>query len=208
MNYSTNQENKYRVNAYFDGQNLFHSAKECFGYTFPNYDPIKLTKALIKNNPERTLKKIHFYTGIHKADKNPLWHRFWTNKLLGLRNADVDVFTRELKYDDSRGREKGIDVRIALDLVRGYRIGLYDVAIIFSQDSDLEEAINEIYDIKKNMANPRWVKLECAYPCVDKSHRGLNKTDWIKIDKELYEQCLDSKDYFFTTTKQTKLHLK
>jgi hypothetical protein len=28
-----------RAIAFFDGQNLFHSAKEAFGYSFPNFDP-------------------------------------------------------------------------------------------------------------------------------------------------------------------------
>lgn len=27
-----------RTRAYVDGQNLFHGAKEAFGYTYPNYD--------------------------------------------------------------------------------------------------------------------------------------------------------------------------
>lgn len=31
-----------RAVAFFDGQNLFHSAKRAFGYTFPNYDPVLL----------------------------------------------------------------------------------------------------------------------------------------------------------------------
>jgi len=31
-----------RTIAFFDGQNLFHAAREAFGYTFPNYDPVAL----------------------------------------------------------------------------------------------------------------------------------------------------------------------
>lgn len=27
-----------RAVVFVDGQNLFHSAKNCFGYTYPNYD--------------------------------------------------------------------------------------------------------------------------------------------------------------------------
>jgi len=35
-----------RVVAFVDGQNLFHAVKEAFGYTFPNFDVVALTKAV------------------------------------------------------------------------------------------------------------------------------------------------------------------
>ena len=35
-----------RVFAYIDGQNLFHSARAAFGYTYPNYDVQKLAQAV------------------------------------------------------------------------------------------------------------------------------------------------------------------
>ena len=31
-----------RAVTFVDGQNLFYAAKEAFGYTYPNYDPLKL----------------------------------------------------------------------------------------------------------------------------------------------------------------------
>ena len=40
--------------------------------------------------------------------------------------------------------EKGIDVRLALDVVPMARENLYDVALIFSQDQDLSEAADEV----------------------------------------------------------------
>jgi hypothetical protein len=35
-----------RTFAFFDGQNLFYAAKEAFGYSFPNYAPRLLAKAI------------------------------------------------------------------------------------------------------------------------------------------------------------------
>ena len=35
-----------RAIIFFGGQNLFHGAKEAFGYTYPNYDPVDLAKAV------------------------------------------------------------------------------------------------------------------------------------------------------------------
>jgi hypothetical protein len=34
------------VVALFDGQNLFHAAREAFGYNEPNYDPVALSRRL------------------------------------------------------------------------------------------------------------------------------------------------------------------
>jgi len=35
-----------RTIAFFDGQNLFHSVKQAFGYPHPNYDPTHLAKRI------------------------------------------------------------------------------------------------------------------------------------------------------------------
>jgi len=35
-----------RTTALLDGQNLFYSAKEAFGYSYPNYDPLLLAQSV------------------------------------------------------------------------------------------------------------------------------------------------------------------
>ena len=35
-----------RAVSFIDGQNLYHSARESFGYTYPNYDIIALSRAM------------------------------------------------------------------------------------------------------------------------------------------------------------------
>ena len=37
-----------RAVAFIDGQNLFHAAKEAFGYRHPNFDPLKLAATVFK----------------------------------------------------------------------------------------------------------------------------------------------------------------
>jgi uncharacterized LabA/DUF88 family protein len=135
--------------AFFDGQNLFNAAKEAFGYDWPNYDPLKLATAICRIQGWK-LERIHFYTGIPEpADPR---HSFWNKKLQVMGTRGVQVFTRPLRYREkityskdsayTIGRvptEKGIDVRLALDVVRFAHEDLYDVALIFSQDQDLSE---------------------------------------------------------------------
>ena len=197
-----------RVHTFIDGQNLFLSAKECFDYKYPNFDPIALSEKIANLLPNRRLEKVHFYTGIHDLRKDPFWHLFWNNKLLQLLHKGVDVHTRKLKYREipieispgkfkkvSVGNEKGIDLRLALDLVRLARKGEYDVAIIFSQDQDLEEAVNEVYEIRQEFN--RWIMIESAFPFSSsaKNPKGLSKTQWRYIDKSLYDECIDPRDY-------------
>lgn len=89
------------------------------------------------------------------------------------------------------GREKGIDVRLALDVVRLAREGAYDVAVTFSQDQDLSEVADEVKQI--SIAQERWIKIACAFPASPtySNTRGVNGTDWIRFDRALYDACID-----------------
>ena len=196
-----------RAIAFIDGQNLFHAAKEAFGFTFPNYDPKLLAEAICAAQGW-SLVDVFFYTGIPEAGDNPRWNHFWSSKLAVMGTRGVRTFTRPLRYRNQTvtlptgvttsvlvGQEKGIDVRLALDVVRLARERAYDVALVFSQDQDLSEVADEIRAIAREQQ--RWIKIACAYPLspTSRNRRGINKTDWIRIDRSTYEACVDPKDY-------------
>lgn len=120
----------------------------------------------------------------------------------------VVVYSRPLRYRDKTvriadgsthvvrtGEEKGIDIRIALDIIRLAHRREYDVALVFSQDQDLSEVADEIRVIASEQK--RWIKIACAYPYGPNSRnsRGINGTDWIRFDQDLYDGCLDPRDY-------------
>jgi hypothetical protein len=71
----------------------------------------------------------------------------------------------------------------------------YDVALVFSQDQDLSEAAEEIRTIAREQG--RWIKIASAYPSspTSRNARGINKTDWIRVDRVTYDACLDPRDY-------------
>ena len=75
-----------RAVAFFDGQNLFHSAKTAFGCTFPNYDPAKLAVAVCEAGGW-ALQQTRFYTGVPCADDSPHCSLFWSRKLLAMSRA-------------------------------------------------------------------------------------------------------------------------
>ena len=120
----------------------------------------------------------------------------------------IRTFSRPLRYRNQTlvladgttmvtlvGQEKGVDVRIALDIVRFALEKKYDVALIFSQDQDLSEAVQDVKKIAQ--LQNRWLKVACAFPVsptIPKT-RGINGTEWIRIDRALYDACLDPNDY-------------
>lgn len=192
---------------FFDGQNLFHTARQAFGYTYPNYDVLKLAQAVCSAHGWQ-LKQTRFYTGIPAKEDNEAWHHFWSTKLLALSRQKVYTFSRPLRYrnkvvklpDGSQhsfpyAEEKGIDVRIALDVLKLAIEGKYDVGLIFSQDQDLSEAAKEIRRIARE--DQRWIKVASAYPNSPTStnRRGIDGTDWVKIDRSMYDACIDPHDY-------------
>lgn len=197
-----------RTITFVDGQALFHATREAFGYTYPNYD-VKLLSEEICRIKGLELNEIYFYTGIPDIRDNAFWHNFWTKKLSYMGRMGARIFSRSLRYHNESincplcnkpftklvGHEKGIDIRIALDVIRLAHEQIYDVAIIFSQDQDLSEIAEEIRHIAREQS--RWIKIACAYPVSPtcQNTRGINKTDWIKIDRQLYDSCIDQKDY-------------
>jgi hypothetical protein len=119
-----------RTVAFVDGQNLFHAAREAFGCTHPNYDVSALARAVC-DAQSWSLTQTRFYTGIPDAGDDPFWHSFWSSKLAVMGRQGAKVFSHSLRYrnrvvrlPDGRthsylaGEEKGIDVRIALDIIR------------------------------------------------------------------------------------------
>ena len=106
-----------------------------------------------------------------------------------------------LLRDGSRGRaevpqEKGIDICIALDIIRLAAEGRLDVAVLFSQDQDFEEVAREVRRIAARQR--RWIKIASAFPFspTATSRVGVRRTDWIRLDRDLYGSCLDRTDYF------------
>jgi uncharacterized LabA/DUF88 family protein len=193
--------------AFFDVQNLFQHAKAAFGNHHPNFDPIKLHRAVCHANGWRPTLT-NFYTGVPSRQEAPMWHAYWSNRVLALKRAGVRVETRPLRYrqqtiEQSDGstkvvttaQEKGIDVRIALDVVSMARKRKFDVALIFTQDQDLQELAAEIKDIA--IEQNRWIKIVCAFPDGPNAsyRRGVPGTDWFRMDDAFYQACIDPRDY-------------
>lgn len=195
-----------RVVAFVDGQNLFYAAKRAFGYPRPEYDPRLLAEHVVKAKPDWRLTEVRFYTGVHKADVNPFWHHYWMAKLAVMGTRGIQSYSRPLRYQQQQvtvadgstvtvllGQEKGIDVRIALDMVRIARSNEADVLLLFSQDQDLSEAADEVRAISRQQ--DRWIRVVSAFPRGSHYARGVNNTEWFTLNQAAYDACLDPNDY-------------
>lgn len=196
-----------RAVVFVDGQNLFYSAREAFGYNYPNYDILKLSEQTCASQ-NWNLLQARFYTGVPDPSDDPTKNGFWSAKLAAMGRQNIHVFRRTLRYRNKtvklpdgtthsflHGEEKGIDVRIALDVIGMAVRNEYDVAVVFSQDQDLSEVADEIRVIAKQQG--RWIRIACAYPMSPTRHnrRGINGSQWIQIDRAAYDACIDPKDY-------------
>lgn len=195
-----------RTAIFFDGQNLFKSAKEAYGYTYPNYSPMRLAHCICTTKGW-DLSEVYFYTGLPIRDRDPVWNQFWSAKLLKMSRRGIHTFSRKLRYSKKEiklghgnsfttevSEEKGIDVRIAIDVIRKAHKQEYDVAVIVSQDQDLSEVAREIRDIATEQN--RWIKIASAFVDGTSNQRGIQGTDWIKIDRDTYDSCIDPECYF------------
>ena len=197
-----------RAIAFVDGQNLYRNVLGTFGCTHPNFDIEKLSQAVCAARGWQ-LDRINFYTGVPSAADNPRWNTFWTKKLASLgRRPNVVIYSRQLVYRNKSiqvpgfglhtfqsGEEKGIDVRLALDVLDAAHRNEFDVALIFSQDQDLSELVTLIH-LVAGFQN-RWIKIASAFPHSPNASnkRGIDRTEWCLIDQATYEACIDPRDY-------------
>jgi len=192
-----------RAIASVDGQNLFAAARDAFGLVTPCHRPALLAQRVAAREGW-DLAEVRSYTGVPARQDDPRLHAWWTARLRRMRTEGVIVTARPLRRRRKRARlddgrkveftvlqEKGIDVRIALDVVDAVLRGRCDVVLVFSQDQDFAELAEEVRVIAREQR--RWVKIASAYPVGPgtRNTRGIDRTDWIRIDRCLFESCTD-----------------
>ena len=107
--------------------------------------------------------------------------------------AAVVVVQGYHQAETSRSRFRELQRRPLLHR-RPERGAFTDVARLLDPAAD-REAAREIPDITR--AQERWLKVVSALPHGPRatSARGINRTDWFRMDREFYDACLDPRDY-------------
>ena len=86
-------------------------------------------------------------------------------------------------------------MRLALDVIAKAHRNEFEVALIFSQDQDLSEVADELRQIARQYN--RWIKIASVLPDSPTvtNRRGINHTDWIRLDRSTYDACIDPRDF-------------
>ena len=132
-----------RLVLFIDYQNAYRRARSVF---FPNpqsgrdghLKPMDLGQLIAnRGGTSYTPSEVRVYSG--RPDPNIDMRTFSAHRrqsqAWGLSGATV--IERELRYLQGRPQEKGIDVALAVDLVRLAIQGDYDVGVVMSTDNDL-----------------------------------------------------------------------
>ena len=137
---------KEKVVVYIDGGNTYRKLKEL---GIPK-DGKKFDYSAFVNHltGERELISKRYYVGIVKnhdnSKKSADMVKSQQKFLSGLENEGFAIKRGRIMYDGKRIREKGVDVKLSVDLVIGAVDNLYDTAIVISSDTDLIPAIQYV----------------------------------------------------------------
>ncbi|OIO46292.1 hypothetical protein COX24_02620 [bacterium (Candidatus Gribaldobacteria) CG23_combo_of_CG06-09_8_20_14_all_37_87_8] len=138
---------KEKVVIYIDGSNFYKYLKdEAINLQKGvKFDFSKFTDFLVQ---ERVCISKRYYVGIARnfddTEKSKAIISGQQKFLSRIKNEGFCVKPGRLMYDKDRIREKGTDVKIAVDLIIGAVDDLYDTAILVSSDTDLIPAIKYI----------------------------------------------------------------
>ena len=135
-----------------DGSNLYHRLKELRFKNRLEFDYSGLIEYLIK---EHKLVSKTYYVGKIRAkptDKKGQQLRRNQQRLIsGLRNQDWQVYFGYLLKSGGKYHEKGVDVKMAMDILVGAYENKYDTVYLISSDTDLLPVIDKARSMKKKV---------------------------------------------------------
>lgn len=181
-----------RAVAFMDGANTRLCARKAFGDGLMNINPLALIQAVCGREGFE-LMGAYYYLGVPDVRVTEDGHYAWMKRCARWRRQGVRVFTRTLLHDETgAAREKGIDVRLALDAVDLYRREPFDVAMLFSQDQDFSELASELKTLAREQG--RWIEIVSVFPWAENlaPSQGIIGTRPILIDKETLRGALDT----------------
>lgn len=150
-----NPEKTKRVVVYIDGSNLYYKLKELDIKNITYFRYGGLAGYLAGEN--RIIVAKRYYVGAVRAkgkDKKAVRMQESQVRLFNHLRSKTEGFSVKKGYlmkSDSVYHEKGVDVKIAVDLLVGAYENMYDTAILLSSDNDLIPAIQKVRHLGKDV---------------------------------------------------------
>lgn len=195
-----------RIIVYVDDKNVYRDARLAF---FEDYDtsphgqyrPAELGSVLAARTkaPEPQLLSVRVYTGRPDGSKDPKTYAAHMRQCSAWeRDPLVTVKWRPLRYPFGGGvpHQKGVDVQLAVDMVRMYIQDAYDVAIVASTDTDMIPGIEALYEFDRSLGV---APVEVAAWSSDRLHKRLRipgRALWChQLEFKDYRRVADLTDY-------------
>lgn len=141
-----------RVAVFIDGSNLYHKLKDLKIPNTINFSYAGLCKKLAR---DREIISCRYYVGAIRArDDDKKGQSLRANQLKLFNNLNAQEFTIKkgnFLFNDGGFHEKGVDVKLAVDLLVGAYDDIWDTAILISSDSDLNPAIKKVKHLNKKV---------------------------------------------------------
>lgn len=141
---------KKKVAVFIDGSNLYFKMRSLIPnkMDFIRYRYRELATSLIGSDEQ--LVYVGYYVGVVRDTKRTKNHEKTLELVKNqqklfeqLRHQRIDIVKGYLLERDGRYFEKGVDVRLAVDIVRMAQARKYDTAIVISSDTDLIPAMQQ-----------------------------------------------------------------
>lgn len=139
-----------KVAIFIDGSNLYHSLKNEYGRTDLDFE--KFYRKLVGS---RQLVRVYYYNA--KVDQTKEPDRFRNQQRFFARMLRLPYLELRLgrliyqNWPTTPPYEKGIDIKLATDmLVHAFR-GNYEIAILVSGDNDFVDALQAVKDLGRHV---------------------------------------------------------
>jgi hypothetical protein len=193
-----------RLMVFIDYQNVYKGARSAFSvgppdqrpHVFGQVRPLAVAAAV---RAGRTVEQVSVYRGMPSSKHDPKGFGACERQVAAWRAKNINVVTRPLNYREPHNpKEKGIDVRLAIDFVMKAMRDEYDVGILFSGDTDLLPAAEAVLELK----GPGSVEFAAWLPGDGRAANRLRALDsngkaaWCHLlDERVYKTTEDLTDY-------------
>ncbi|RKX69107.1 NYN domain-containing protein [candidate division WOR-3 bacterium] len=168
-----------RVVIFIDGSNFYHGMRDVIGTARIDFG--RFAQILCAN---RRLIRVYYYNVIVRQEDG--LERYKDQQRFFRKLYTLPYFEIKLGRLERRGErlvEKGVDVRLAVDMLSLAYRDVYDTAILVSGDGDFVPVVKAVKDIGKHVENAYFWKGHSDY-----LFQECDK--FIRLTKDLLSPCL------------------
>lgn len=147
-----------RAFVFIDGNNFYFKLKDLLAqidgkFSLLNFNFYKFSEWFVKPND---LTEVRYYIGALKRQRNngksEIMYANQQKLIAKLRQQNISITLGQLiQHPDKTFHEKGVDVRLAVEMIRFAREDKYDIAYLLSSDTDLVAAVEEVKSFGKKV---------------------------------------------------------